>query len=41
MKALSLLVAMVLAILPGRTPAEKAASDLARRIVPAGAGRAV
>lgn len=39
MKALSILVAMVLAILPGRTPAEKAASDLARRIVPAYASR--
>ncbi len=39
MKTLSLLLAMVLAMAPGRTPAEKAAAGLARRIVPAYASR--
>lgn len=39
MKALALLLAMVLAMAPGRTPAEKAAAGLARRIVPAYASR--
>ena len=33
MKTLSLLLAMFLAMAPGRTPAEKAAAGLARRIV--------